>query len=355
MFDPPRCPNLDCPRHRHPDGRFYWRKGSFRAQCRPWPVPRFQCRTCGRRFSRQTFRADYRDHKPHLNVQVFSRLCSGSGLRQTARELGLTKRNLELKFRKLGRHLAALHDNLADGIDGVVRLAFDEMESFEGCRSTRPVTIPFLIHQDTMFILASKSAPIRPSGKMTPARRQRIALEEARHGRRPNGSPGVCKEVLEFAAARCRSARWIELRSDKKKTYVPIAKRAFGEQRLFHLRIDSKRKRDVFNPLHRINLTLAIARDLLGRLHRRSWLVTKKREFLDLHLAMVRCYRNYHRPRFNKDDDSPAQMLGLLPRRMHQEELLSWRQDWGAERSIHPLSPWRESVAEYQARMRVAG
>ena len=133
---------------------------------------------------------------------------------------------------------------------------------------------------------------------------------------------------------------------DKKKTYGGLLRRAFGEARLRHMQIDSKRKRDPRNPLHRINLTLATARDLMGRLRRRSWLVTKKAEFLNLHLAMLACYRNYHRPRFNKDSESPAMLLGFLPRRLSKQELLSWRQDWGPGQSIHPLSPWEESVED---------
>ena len=49
------------------------------------------------------------------------------------------------------------------------------------------------------------------------------------------------------------------------------------------------------------------------------------------------CYRNYTQSRFNKDDESPAQMLGFLPRKLTLGELLSWRQDH-QDRSIHPLS-----------------
>jgi hypothetical protein len=80
-----------------------------------------------------------------------------------------------------------------------------------------------------------------------------------------------------------------------------------------------------------------MARDLMGRLRRESWLVSKKRRYLDLALQVFMAYRNYVRRRFNRDRESPAQLLGLVPRRMRLEELLSWRQDWGGS-SIHPLA-----------------
>jgi hypothetical protein len=64
---------------------------------------------------------------------------------------------------------------------------------------------------------------------------------------------------------------------------------------------------------------------------------------------MWMAYRNYVRRRFNRDEESPAQLLGIVPRRMRPEELISWRQDWGRE-SIHPLARNAQSVARWQVR-----
>ncbi len=107
MDRPPHCPNPACLAHANPIGKFWYRSGSYQPKCRREPVPRFRCRHCGRRFSSQTFRADYRDHKPHLNAQVFERLLRGVGQRQTARELGLSRRSAQNKMRKIRRRLAA--------------------------------------------------------------------------------------------------------------------------------------------------------------------------------------------------------------------------------------------------------
>ena len=83
----------------------------------------------------------------------------------------------------------------------------------------------------------------------------------------------------------------------------------------------------------------------MGRLRRESWLVIKKAWCLDLHLQLFMAYRNYVRRRFNRDPESPAQLLGYVVRRMRSAELLSWRQDWG-ERSIHPLAGHGKSAAQ---------
>ncbi len=79
MFEPPRCPYAACSMHTAPTPAFFIRRGYYRSKVKPHPIPRFQCRRCGRRFSRQTFRHDYRDKKPYLNEEVIKWLCSGVG------------------------------------------------------------------------------------------------------------------------------------------------------------------------------------------------------------------------------------------------------------------------------------
>ena len=112
MFQPPRCPNRECSQHTAPRPGFCFKRGSYHPKCRPRPVPRFECRTCRRSFSRQTFRSDYRDHRPDLNARLFVLIASGIGLRQASRNLGLSLRCSELKYRKIARHLRRLNLNL---------------------------------------------------------------------------------------------------------------------------------------------------------------------------------------------------------------------------------------------------
>ena len=58
------------------------------------------------------------------------------------------------------------------------------------------------------------------------------------------------------------------------------------------------------------------------------------------------------RRRFNRDTESPAELLGYVDRRMEPTELLSWRQDWGRG-SIHPLSRYSTSIERAQRRWAV--
>jgi transposase-like protein len=177
MFQPPRCPNRHCTQHRQPTHRFFIRKGYYHPSCRPRAVPRFRCRSCGLGFSRQTFRADYRDHRPDLNTRVFLSLATGLGLRQTARNVGLTLRCTELKFRKIARHLRRLNLNLRRSLEAP-DMQFDELETYEGRRNTRPLSLPILIDRESRFVIWGESAPIRPRGKMSKSRELAIREDE---------------------------------------------------------------------------------------------------------------------------------------------------------------------------------
>ena len=356
MFEPPRCPNPRCRAHRTETlnfPKFYVREGYYQPKCRPRPVPRFRCKFCRLGFSRQTFRLDYCDNKPHLNAPLFELLASGLGLRQAGRLLNLSRRCVELKARKISRNLGLLDHNLLDQLPVGVSFQMDEMETFESNRRVCPLTLPVMIEQESMLVVAADSAPIRPSGRMTEKRRQAIADLQQRVGKRRNGSIACLRRVLRRTERFCRRLPSVVLDTDEKLVYRPLAARVF-QRKLIHRRFSSKLPRDTSNPLFPINLTNAMARDLNGRLRRRSWLASKRGCYLDLQLNVFMAYRNFVRPRYNGEFETPAQLLRLVSRQMSPQELLSWRQDWGWF-SVHPLSRRAESIREVRARERDRG
>jgi transposase-like protein len=356
MFHPPRCPYIRCRAHTDPTPRFCRSKGYYHPKCRPHPIPRFTCKHCHRSFSRQTFRQDYHDHYPHLNAELYRLLCSGMGLRQSARLLKLSVHGVQLKFRKIARHLWHLHRNLTSTFRDGVEFQLDEMETYEGRRNTRPLTLPVLIESRSMFIVSADCAPIRPSGRMSESRKKAIEEEEKRSGPRKDESRPCIRGVMEDAARHCRDLDRVRLRTDEKKAYPPLARQLFGARRLVHRQFSSKLPRDKDNPLFKINLTNAMARDLNGRLRRKSWLVSKMGKYLRAQLAYFITYRNYVRRRFNEDEeeDTPAALLGFVKGAMRVQQLLSWRQSWGKD-SIHPLCRRKiGTVSEIQRQMLAA-
>lgn len=353
MFTPSFCPYYKCSQHLDPNHTFYVRFGSYHPQCRPRPVPRFRCKSCLRTFSRQTFRADFRDRKPHLNAQLFTKIASGTGIRQCARDLGLSPRCTELKLHKIGRHLRRLNLNLQGLLAEEAKLHFDEIETYEGQRNTRPLSVPVLIETESRFIIWAETAPIRPRGKMTKKRVKAIKASEMRHGVRKDLSRRSVERTLLRGARMVKKSATVTFNTDEKSSYPRIAKSVFIENRVRHLTTNSKLVRMTFNPLFPINHEEARMRDLMSRLRRESWLVSKNRRYLDVAFHVHIAYRNLVRRRFNRDKESPAQLLGFLPRRLTPTEVLSWRQEWKG-RSVHPLSRSGESVDGWKKRNSVA-
>jgi hypothetical protein len=225
----------------------------------------------------------------------------------------------------------------------------DELETYEERRNSRPLSVPVLIERKTRFIVWAEAATIRPRGKMTAARLRAVEEDERRFGKRRDQSLNALRRALSRGRDLASALTRVTLETDKKTVYERLAKAAFGEDRLSHRRTSSRLPRTEANPLFPINHTEAMARDLVGRLRRESWLVSKLRRYLDLGLQIFMAYRNYVRLRFNYDEESPAELLGFAPRRFRETDLLGWRQDWGPS-SIHPLAPAAESIEEVRTR-----
>lgn len=335
-FVPPFCPNRQCARHEDPVPGFSRRHGFFTAACRPAPVQRFRCSTCRHTFSTQTFRQDYRDRRPDLNPVVFERLVSSTGYRQIARTLRVGVSALQRKARKLARQAGMLHQNLSARLPVGRTFVLDEEETFEHA-SIRTVTMPVVVEAKHWFVVVVDVGSIRRLATPGTARRRWQDADEAKHGPRPDESSQRVEAVLRALDARLGGDRLV-LRSDLKSSYATLATTVFGE-RVTHERTSGRAPRTTSNPLFPINTTFAMSRDNLGRLRRKSWLVSKKREYLLLQMQQFVVYRNYVRKRFNRDKEakSPAVHLQLIPRSLTLADAVRWRQDWG-EHSIHPLS-----------------
>ena len=134
----------------------------------------------------------------------------------------------------------------------------------------------------------------------------------------------------------------VVLETDEKATYPRLLARVFGARRVVHRTTSGELARGSWNPLFPINHTEAMLRDLAGRLRRESWLVSKRRRYLDLGLQVHMAYRNYVRRRFNRDRQSAAEILGFLPQATARRVALL-ATGLGAQ-AQHPSSPARRRL-----------
>ena len=106
------------------------------------------------------------------------------------------------------RHLRRLNLNLRGDLPTGSILHFDELETYEGRRNTRPLSVPVLIERQSRYLIWAEAAPIRPRGKMTEARKRAIREDELRFGRRHDLSVRSVRRTLRRGADLAQLAEW---------------------------------------------------------------------------------------------------------------------------------------------------
>ena len=329
-FEPALCPFSACPsRHGQAPFRCH-RAGFFSRLVDGRRVQRFRCRACKRRFSVQTFRLDYRLHKPQLTALVFELFVSKTTMRQIARVVGCRRRLVEHRLRLLAGHARDFHRRqlaraqARGGVTGTFQL--DELETFETDRRLMPVTVPVLIERRSYFLLHVDTAPLGARGGLSPAKRKQKEALEREHGKRRSGSRRAVERTLSVLRDLLPTADLLNLQTDRKSSYRSLVRQLFAGRLGSHVRESSKRARDYGNVLFPINHTLAMMRDGISRLVRRSWAASKKRSRLELHLWIWAVYRNYIRGVTNVEPEvTPAMSIGVESRPWRRQELLRWR------------------------------
>jgi transposase-like protein len=325
-FRPRHCPQAACPSNSREPLRFH-RKGFFRRKCDGRCVQRFLCLCCRRTFSIQSFRMDYRLKKPTLHFLLFKDFVSKVTHRQSARTLGCTRRTVAHRLQLLGTHCRAFHQRFLRRKQGRLQGLYqlDELETFEHNRRLAPVTVPVLIERRSYFVLHLEVAPLPARGGLRAEDRLKKQQREARLGRRRSGSRAAVGRCFEQLARGVDPTWAISIATDRKSSYPTLLSAIFPE-RLEHQRCHSRCKRNYDNPLFPINHTLAMMRDGISRLVRRTWAASKCRARLESHAWIWIVYRNYMRGITNRSPAvTPAMALGVSARKWRREELLAWR------------------------------
>lgn len=327
-FEPSRCPLPGCPSLSSGHRRWCF-KGRYRRACDGRFVQRFLCLECRRTFSVQTFRVDYRLKRPDLTHSLFAPLVSKVTHRQAARVLGCDRKTVAHRLQLLGEHCRRFHfwrlerARLRGGLGGTYQL--DELETYEHSRRLAPLTLPVLIERRSYFVLDLQSAPLPCRGGLSRADRERKAEREKAFGPRRSGSRAAVDRCLATLERFHRDKGTVHLQSDRKASYRSLLAKRFAG-RLAHERHDSRARRDYGNPLFPINHTLAMMRDGISRLVRRTWAASKLRERLVLHAWIWAVWRNYVRGITNRaPGTSPAMAIGVESRPWTMTQACAWR------------------------------
>lgn len=321
-FVPPSCPRQDCAASRPSPTFRYRRRGTYRRRCDGRNVPRFLCLTCRRSFSLQTFRVDYRWKKPALDLLLLKDFVSKVTLRQSARTFGVTRATVERRLDRFGLHARLFHEARMAGKELAGNFQLDEAETFEEDRRKKPLTLPVLIERSSFFLVHVEVASL--PARTTSTKRKPARAESSSSSRRRSGSRSAVKRCFEALASHRTVGKRLFVQTDCKTSYPPLLREVFGKE-FVHERTISTKKRDSRNPLFAVNHTLAMLRDGLSRLVRRSWAHAKRARRLERALWVYLLWRNYVRSVTNeRRNESPAMAIGIEKERWTTRGIVSY-------------------------------
>jgi transposase-like protein len=319
-FEPPHCPEPQCPYHVSPVGWRYKKIGFYRRQCPERRIQRYLCLHCRRSFSTQTFAADYWLKRPDLLERIFHRVLACSGYRQIAREYGVSPSTVQTHVARLGRHCLLFQELYRPGVHEPVVL--DGFESFEFSQYF-PCHFNVLVGSKSHFFFGFTDSPLRRKGRMTAYQRQRREELERTLGRPDPGS--IRKEVGELLRLCGLEEGAIVLHSDDHPAY-PRAFLTLPRLQIEHRVTQSVVRRTTRNPLFPVNLLDLLIRHGSANHKRETIAFSKRRQSAAERLAILQVWRNFLKPYSERNGGgTPAERLGLLGRALSAGEVLGKR------------------------------
>jgi transposase-like protein len=277
------CPNPECKEHDNPSENYYIKKGYFKTKHNHQPVPRYQCKTCGTKFSSHTFRDTLNQKKPYLNEEIFKLYSSGMTLRRLAKVLKCHQQTVANKLIFLGSKALKIHnDRIDNGELKTSYVQFDETETFE-ITKLQPVSIALAVRPKTGEIIDVGVATMKAKGHLADlAWLKGIERDDTRDDAR--------RSVMA-TVARCAKDR-ITVAADALACYPKIIKAAMPQADIKQIPAGRKDPDGRFDSLFGINHTCALLRHDLSRLRRKTWVTTKRLDRLFLHLYLYIAYHN---------------------------------------------------------------
>ncbi len=303
-FVPPHCPNPKCPGHRDPQslpGPWYIHNGYYSTK-QTSKIARYKCTTCGKNFSERTFQLAYYDHKKLAYKKIYTLRNYGMSLRAIALFCKMSRQRVFRGLAKLARQSLAVHSRMLTQLaDQTIcePLVFDGILNFVFSKA-HATSMQITVLKESQLVTDFDQISVKRQGKMS-----KRELEKARELYRRHPPPRralrlSCQRVFGGIAERYPDTA-IELYTDRHLTY-PIALKCLGLQNWRHYRIDSKLKRNLFNPLFSVNYIEREIRKDQADFERKTDKFSKRLEYQSERLMNYFVWHNLQKPyRLNGD------------------------------------------------------
>ena len=266
------------------DGRYYRAEDAQSIQ-------RYRCKDCGKGFSSSTFTPTYRQKRRRLNRLIESDIASSTAQRRIAIKQGCARNTVARKIAFLAEQARAKTKAWLASQEPFTNLQWDELITFEHTR-LKPLSVAVMACEQGRSILGFRVAQIPASGLI--ARRSR-----EKYGPRRNLSGYARRDLLKTLAPHIAAQATVTC--DEHPRYREELETALtGVNVIQHRSVrgsltgQGELKRTGWDPLFTINHTLAMLRDNIKRLTRRTWCTTKRKSALE---DVIAIYVHFHNSR----------------------------------------------------------
>ncbi len=281
------CPYCSHHETRSSEDRSIVRAGWFRRKSDGQRVQRYHCTSCGRGFSSATFNDCFRQNKRHFNHRVKMDFVEGVSMRAIARKHNLHRTTVKRKLIYLGAKALRNLKRTNARLPKVSRVQFDDQETCEQSKC-KPLSITLAVEHKTRRILDFEISQSPPKSCLA---KKAFKLYGPRKDERKKGRQNLFRRLQNVIQPNAI------IESDQHPHYPPDVKRFFPQAT--HVTFKGRSPKDHgmgelkkgFDPLFSLNHTCAMNRDRIKRLARKTWAISKKRYYLELHLAI---YADHH-------------------------------------------------------------
>ena len=251
-------------------------------------IQRYRCPSCGKCHSSATHTPTYRQKRRRLNRIIEMDIASSTSQRRIAIKHGCARKTVARKIVFLAQEARKKTAQWLEQHAPFDSVQWDELITFEHSR-LKPLSVAVMTCTRTRSIIAFGAAQIPASG--TIAKR---SVEK--YGKRRNLSASMRRRVLASVTQLVSPTAVIT--TDEHPRYRAEIKKQYPD--MVHIQHRSVRgsltgqgelKRCGFDPLFNINHTLAMMRDNIKRLTRKTWCTTKRASSLE---DVIAIYQHYH-------------------------------------------------------------
>lgn len=280
---PESCPSTTCSNHNPIGNDWYKKSGYYKPKHNHQPVPRYQCKGCGKTFSTSTTKYTYQQKKPSINKELFKLLVSGVSLRRCANILEVSYDTIMKRFESLAEQAKELHFEHLKTINTSFVMV-DELETYLETK-IKPLSVAVAIRIKTGEVLGFSVAKIPSKGRLATIGRIKYSWTLDERSVKFQSMLSTISHSIHPNAT---------FKSDGQKSYptwiTNIIPKAQLQQVIVQKAVRGQPK--PFDDLFAINNLFAKMRNDMARLGRKSWVTTKTIEGLERHLWLYTAWIN---------------------------------------------------------------